>query len=110
MQACGGALRLTQRMPGRRRGAWPRQFRQRDGLRKRRTSTKARRAHSLHDALGTSSPRVKQFVVQQNDDSPELDEVMIVLSRVSSLEYEAICTALRRLPVVKEFREDDGQG
>ncbi|MFX1674543.1 MgtC/SapB family protein [Paraburkholderia sp. A2WS-5] len=66
--------------------------------------------HSLHDALGTSSPRVKQFVVQQSDDSPELDEVMIVLSRVSSMEYEAICTALRRLSVVKEFREDDGQG
>lgn len=66
--------------------------------------------HSLHDALGTSSSRVKQFVVQQNDDSPELDEVMIVLSRVSSMEYEAICTALRRLPVVKEFREEDGQG
>ncbi|WP_028221238.1 MgtC/SapB family protein [Paraburkholderia oxyphila] len=66
--------------------------------------------HSLHDALGTSSPRVKQFVVQQSDDSPELDEVMIVLSRVSSMEYEAICTALRRLSVVKEFREDDAQG
>ena len=66
--------------------------------------------HSLHDALGTSSPRVKQFVVQQSDDSPELDVVMIVLSRVSSMEYEAICTALRRLSVVKEFREDDEQG
>lgn len=65
--------------------------------------------HSLHDALGTSSPRVKQFVVQQSDDSPELDVVMIVLSRVSSMEYEAICTALRRLSVVKEFREDDEQ-
>ncbi|WP_322070648.1 MgtC/SapB family protein [Paraburkholderia bannensis] len=62
--------------------------------------------HSLHDALGTSSPRVKQFVVQQSDDSPELDEVMIVLARVSSMEYEAICTALRKLDAVKEFRED----
>jgi putative Mg2+ transporter-C (MgtC) family protein len=65
--------------------------------------------HSLHDALGTSSPRVKQFVVQQSDDSPELDEVMIVLARVSSMEYEAICTALRKLDVVKEFREDGPQ-
>jgi len=63
--------------------------------------------HSLHDALGTSSPRVKQFVVQQSEDSPEFDEVMIVLSRVSSMEYEAISAALRRLPVVKAFREDD---
>ncbi|WP_321964043.1 MgtC/SapB family protein [Paraburkholderia sp. J7] len=65
--------------------------------------------HSLHDALGTSSPRVKQFVVQQSDDSPELDEVMITLARVSSMEYEAICATLRRLPDVKEFREDGVQ-
>ncbi|HKT98834.1 MAG TPA: MgtC/SapB family protein [Paraburkholderia sp.] len=64
--------------------------------------------HLLHDALGTSSPRVKQFVVQQSDDTPEFDEVTIVLSRVSSMEYEAICAALRCLSVVKEFREDDG--
>jgi putative Mg2+ transporter-C (MgtC) family protein len=62
--------------------------------------------HSLHDSLGTSSSRVKQFVVQQSDDSPELDEVMIALSRVSSMEYESICATLRRLPNVKEFRED----
>jgi putative Mg2+ transporter-C (MgtC) family protein len=65
--------------------------------------------HSLHDALGTSSSRVKQFVVQKSDDSPELDEVMIALSRVSSMEYEAICSMLRRLPCVKEFREDGAQ-
>jgi putative Mg2+ transporter-C (MgtC) family protein len=65
--------------------------------------------HSLHDALGASSPRVKQFVVQRSDDTPDLDEVMIVLARVSSMEYEAISTALRRLPVVKEFREDEPQ-
>lgn len=62
--------------------------------------------HSLHDALGTSSPRVKQFVMQQSDDSPELDEVMISLGRVSSMEYQAICGTLRKLPGVKEFRED----
>jgi putative Mg2+ transporter-C (MgtC) family protein len=65
--------------------------------------------HSLHDSLGTSSSRVKQFVVQQSDDSPELDEVMIALSRVSSMEYESICATLRRLPNVKEFREDGTQ-
>jgi putative Mg2+ transporter-C (MgtC) family protein len=66
--------------------------------------------HSLHDALGPSSPRVKRFVMQQSDDSTELDEVMITLSRVSTLEYEAICTALRSLPGVKEFREDGQRG
>jgi putative Mg2+ transporter-C (MgtC) family protein len=62
---------------------------------------------SLHAALGTSSARVKQFVVQQSDDSSELDEVMIVLGRVSSTEYEAVCAALRRLSGVKEIRDDD---
>ncbi|QGZ63720.1 MgtC/SapB family protein [Paraburkholderia acidisoli] len=66
--------------------------------------------HTLHDALGTSSPRVKQFVMQQSDDSPELDEVMITLGRVSAMEYEAICATLRQLPCVKEFREDGARG
>lgn len=52
--------------------------------------------------------RVKQFVVQQSDDSPELDEVRVELSRLSSMEYQAICERLRQLDVVREFREDDG--
>ncbi|WP_459714393.1 MgtC/SapB family protein [Paraburkholderia sp. 2C] len=65
--------------------------------------------HSLHDALGPSAVRVKQFVVQQCDDSPELDEVAIVFSRVSSQEYKAVCEQLRQFPGVKEFR-DNGSG
>jgi putative Mg2+ transporter-C (MgtC) family protein len=63
--------------------------------------------HSLHDALGTSSPRVKQFVMQQSDDVPECDVVMITLSRVSSAEYEAVRDQLRRLPGVREMRDDE---
>lgn len=63
--------------------------------------------HTLHDALGTSSPRVKQFVMQQtDDDGGSFDEVMITLSRVSQPEYDAICTALRALPGVRECREE----
>jgi putative Mg2+ transporter-C (MgtC) family protein len=61
--------------------------------------------HGLHEALGPGSVRVKQFVVQQSDDSPDLDEVQIVLSRSSAQEYQAICERLRQLDVVKEFRE-----
>ncbi|KND58650.1 Mg(2+) transport ATPase protein C [Candidatus Paraburkholderia schumanniana] len=64
--------------------------------------------HALHEALGPVSVRVKQFVVQQSDDSPELDEVRVELSRLSSMEYQAICERLRQLDVVREFREDDG--
>jgi putative Mg2+ transporter-C (MgtC) family protein len=63
--------------------------------------------HSLHDALGAASPRVKQFVMQQSDDAPEYDVVMITLHRVSTIEFEAIRDRLRQLPCVKELREDD---
>jgi putative Mg2+ transporter-C (MgtC) family protein len=63
--------------------------------------------HALHEALGPGSVRVKQFVVQQSEDTPELDEVQVELSRVSSQEYRAICERLRQLPVVREFREED---
>ncbi|CAG9195205.1 Putative magnesium transporter YhiD [Paraburkholderia sabiae] len=61
--------------------------------------------HSLHEALGPASPRVKQFVMQQSDDDPQMDEAMITLHRVSSLEFKAICEQLRALPGVKEFRD-----
>ena len=63
--------------------------------------------HGLHEALGPGSVRVKQFVVQQSEESPELDEVQVELSRVSALEYRAICERLRRLEAVREFREED---
>jgi putative Mg2+ transporter-C (MgtC) family protein len=63
--------------------------------------------HALHEALGPGSVRVKQFVVQQSDDSADLDEVRVELSRASALEYRAICERLRQLDVVREFREDE---
>ncbi|SEB08978.1 MgtC/SapB family protein [Paraburkholderia sartisoli] len=62
--------------------------------------------HTLHDALGTASPRVKQFIMQQSDDVPDLDVISITLHRVSATEYSAICAQLRALPGVREFRED----
>src|ERR1700759_5440308 len=58
--------------------------------------------HSLHDELGAASPRVKQFVMQQSEDAPECDEVVITLHRVSNTEYEAICGRLRQLHGVKQ--------
>ncbi|MPW15367.1 MgtC/SapB family protein [Paraburkholderia sp. CNPSo 3157] len=66
--------------------------------------------HSLHDALGPASPRVKQFVMQQSDDDPQFDEVLITLNRVSATEYTAICGQLKALPGVKEFRESGEPG
>jgi putative Mg2+ transporter-C (MgtC) family protein len=63
--------------------------------------------HALHEALGPGSVRVKQFVVQQSDDSPDMDEVRVELSRASAPEYQAICERLRQLDVVRAFREDE---
>ncbi|MDE1181996.1 MgtC/SapB family protein [Paraburkholderia sp.] len=63
--------------------------------------------HSLHDALGMASPRVKQFVMQQSDDTPDCDVVTIVLHRVSATEYAAITASLRKLPGVRQFHEED---
>ncbi|AXF01227.1 MgtC/SapB family protein [Paraburkholderia hospita] len=60
--------------------------------------------HTLHEALGPASPRVKQFVMQQTDDDAQMDEVTITLHRVSSTEYAAVCGQLRALQGVKEFR------
>jgi len=44
--------------------------------------------------------------MQQSDDDPKPDEVMITLHRVSSTEYTAICSQLRALPGVKECRDN----
>ncbi|WP_174770029.1 MgtC/SapB family protein [Paraburkholderia hayleyella] len=65
--------------------------------------------HSLHDVLGTTSSRVKQFVMQQSDDAPECDEVHITLHRVSEPEYVVLREQLRHLPGVKALREDSAQ-
>ena len=62
--------------------------------------------HTLHEALGPASPRVKQFIMQQSDDDAQLDEVTITLHRVSSTEYAAICGQLRAIQGVKEFRDN----
>ncbi|WJF91785.1 MgtC/SapB family protein [Paraburkholderia bonniea] len=65
--------------------------------------------HSLHDALGAASVRVKQFVMQQSDDAPEFDEVHITLHRVSLAEYTALREQLKQVPGVKKLREDGPQ-
>jgi hypothetical protein len=44
--------------------------------------------------------------MQQSDDDPQFDEVLITLNRVSTTEYTAICDQLKALPGVKDFREN----
>jgi putative Mg2+ transporter-C (MgtC) family protein len=61
---------------------------------------------SLHRALGTGSIRVKQFIVQQAEDDPELDDVQIALSRASSTEFTAICARLESMAGVRTCRQE----
>lgn len=59
----------------------------------------------LHEALGASSVRVKRFVMQQQEDAPDLDEIAITLSRVSLQEFESIQKTLREVQGLREIRE-----
>jgi len=59
---------------------------------------------SVHNALGTGSIRVKQFIVQQSEDDPELDEVQIGLSRATASEFVTIRTRLEAMSGVRECR------
>ena len=59
---------------------------------------------TIHQLLGKSSVRVKQFISQQSEEDPELDEVSISLSRVVASEYEAICARLAGMDGVRECR------
>jgi putative Mg2+ transporter-C (MgtC) family protein len=61
---------------------------------------------SVHRALGSSSVRVKQFIMQQSEDNPELDDVRISLSRTSTDDFDALCGKFQGMPGVREFRRD----
>ncbi|MDS1141379.1 MgtC/SapB family protein [Pusillimonas sp. SM2304] len=60
----------------------------------------------LHETLGPGSARIKQFVMQHSEDSAELDEVQITLSRVSPAQYHAIRERLQAMPTVHNLHED----
>jgi putative Mg2+ transporter-C (MgtC) family protein len=60
---------------------------------------------NLHETLGPSSLRVKQFDVQQVDESSELEEITLTFSRVSIDEFAAIQRRLRSAPGLREVKE-----
>ncbi|RQR59933.1 MgtC/SapB family protein [Burkholderia sp. Bp9125] len=62
---------------------------------------------TLHVALGARRVRVKQFIVQQSDDDPGIDNVSVALSRTSHPEFVAICLTLQQLDGVHACRPDD---
>lgn len=59
---------------------------------------------TVHSTLGTGSVRVRQFIVQQSEDDPELDDVQIGLSRTTDSDFNAICTRLGAMSGVRECR------
>lgn len=61
---------------------------------------------TVHRVLGLGSVRIKQFVVQQSEEDPELDEVQIALSRVAAVEFVAICARLESMSGVRVCRRD----
>ena len=61
---------------------------------------------TVHSALGTSSVRVKQFIMQQSEDNSDFDDVRISLSRTSIDDFDSLCDKFRSLPGVRELRRD----
>ncbi|WP_322015811.1 MgtC/SapB family protein [Paraburkholderia sp. J12] len=61
---------------------------------------------TLHRTLGTGSSRVKQLIVQQSEDDPDLDDIQIALSRVTANDFAAICSRLEKMSGVRACRRD----
>lgn len=59
---------------------------------------------TVHSVLDTGSVRVKQFIVQQSDDDPDLDDVSIAFSRVTESEFQTVCARLEAIAGVKSCR------
>ncbi len=65
---------------------------------------------TLRSVLGRSSDRVKQFIVQQSDEAPNCDDIVIGFARVSADEFARLCDRLRQAPGVHTLREDSENG
>ncbi|GJH29952.1 hypothetical protein CBA19CS42_35570 [Caballeronia novacaledonica] len=61
---------------------------------------------TLHEALGSASVRVKQFIVQQSEDDPEVDEIQIELSRTTANDFEVIAQRLMSMNGVRSTKPD----
>lgn len=61
---------------------------------------------SLRTILGPTSERVKQFVVQQSEEAPDCDDIVIGFARVPPNEFVKICHLLRNAPGVRALHEE----
>ena len=67
---------------------------------------------SLRAVLGRSNGRVKQFIVQQSEEEPECDDVVIGFARVPADEFAGICDRLRHSRGVRALSDvsENGEG
>jgi len=81
---------------------------------RRRVSVRADRGAlslgSLRTILGPASERVKQFVVQQSEEVPDCDDILIGFARVPPSEFVKLCLLLRNAPGVRALREEGENG
>lgn len=81
---------------------------------RRRVSLRADRGtltlDSLRAILGPASERVKQFIVQQSEEAPDCDDIVIGFARVPAAEFAKLCHQLRDAPGVRSLREEGGSG
>jgi putative Mg2+ transporter-C (MgtC) family protein len=59
----------------------------------------------LRDALGAGSARVQTFILRQNEGTPDIDQIEIMLSRLTMAQFAAITKRLIELPGVRELKE-----
>jgi len=60
----------------------------------------------LHEVLGSRSTRVKQFILEKKTGS-DLDQIRVTLSRMTPVQFSAICKRLEQVEGVTEVKGED---
>lgn len=60
---------------------------------------------SLRKALGHGTERIRQFIIKHSPDNPELDEITLVLGRMSPQDVLEMMSHIRKLPCTKDVKE-----
>jgi putative Mg2+ transporter-C (MgtC) family protein len=60
---------------------------------------------TAHEALGAATSRVKSFILRQTAGGTDTDEITIMFSRLTPVQFAAACKRLQEVPGVLEVRE-----
>jgi len=60
---------------------------------------------TAHEALGAATSRVQSFILRQTSGATETDEITITFSRVTPVQFAAVCKRLQDVPGVMEVKE-----